>query len=231
MARGSVRSFYIYEKEINFDMEINEMKKNVIRFLIALSFVILSACGPSVSQLKMIEPENGKCIVAGAILVENNGVDDFYVAHKSKIIVVIVGKSTINGEESIEGYRIKTDENGYFFLPNVPQGAYVIKGIELSLGYGGQTLITSRWDGARQIYHPAAHMIDYVVRSWPEEVSKCVNDLGINYFMIDPSMGIYSNTYSHLTDNVLALKDLTHTMSYPAVYYQEKYPGIECLKK
>jgi hypothetical protein len=209
MARGSVRSFYIYEKEINFDMEINEMKKNVIRFLIALSFVILSACGPSVSQLKMIEPENGKCIVAGAILVENNGVDDFYVAHKSKIIVVIVGKSTINGEESIEGYRIKTDENGYFFLPNVPQGAYVIKGIELSLGYGGQTLITSRWDGARQIYH----------------------HLGINYFMIDPSMGIYSNTYSHLTDNVLALKDLTHTMSYPAVYYQEKYPGIECLKK
>jgi hypothetical protein len=212
-------------------MEKNEMNKNVDGFLIVLIFILFSGCGPNVSQLKMQEPESGKCIVVGAILVENNGVDDFYVAHKSKIIAVVVGKSTINGEESIEGYRIKTDENGYFVLPNVPQGAYVIKGIELSLGFGGQTLITSRWDGARQIFHPAANMIDYVVRSWPEEVSKCVNDIGINYFMIDPSMGIYSNRYSYLKDNVLALKDITHTMSTPASYYQAKYPEIECFNK
>ena len=112
----------------------------------------------------MQEPEAGKCIVVGALLVENNGVDDFYDAMKSDITVILVGKSIINGEESIEGYRIKTDENGYFYLPNVPQGAYVLKGIELSLGYKGLTLITSRWDGARQIFTPAANMIDFVVR-------------------------------------------------------------------
>ena len=157
--------------------------------------------------------------------------DDFYDVTKSDITVILVGKSIINGEESIEGYRVRTDENGYFFLPNVPQGAYVLKGYEISLGYKGLTLITSRWDGARQIFLPTANMIDYVVRSWSEEVLECVNDMGINYFMIDPSMGIYSNQYAELKDNVLALKDIRHTVENPENYYQKKHPEIQCFTK
>ena len=130
-----------------------------------MTIIILAGCGGSATQLIMQEPEDGKCVVVGAVLVENNGVDDFYDVVNSDITVVLVGKSILNGEESIEGYRLKTDENGYFFLPNVPQGAYVLKGIEISLGYKGLTLITSRWDGSRQIFLPTANMIDYVVRS------------------------------------------------------------------
>jgi hypothetical protein len=155
-------------------------------------------------------------------------VDDVYKAIKSNITAIVVGKSMKNGEEFIEGYRLKTDENGYFYLPNVPKGAYVLKGIEISIGYGGQTLITSRWDGARQIFHTATNMIDYVVRSWPEEVLKCVNDMEIKYLMVDPSMGIYANQYPELRDNVLSLKEITHTMKSPKVYYKEKYPNIMC---
>ena len=205
------------------------MKKFISALLIFLAIIILSGCGTGATQLKMQEPEEGKCIVVGALLVENNGVDDFYDVMKSEITVILVGKSIINGEESVEGYRIKTDENGYFFLPNVPQGAYVLKGIEVSLGYKGLTLITSRWDGARQIYTPAPNMIDYVVRSWPEEVLESVNDMGINYMMIDPSMGIYSDRYAELKNSTLALKDISHTMSNPENYYREKYPTIKCL--
>jgi hypothetical protein len=204
------------------------MKSFVIAMLISLAVITISGCTPTVSQLKMQEPEVGKSIVVGAVLVENNGVDDFYDVSKSDITVILVGKSIINGEESIEGYRIRTDENGYFFLPNVPQGAYVLKGIEISLGYKGVTLITSRWEGTRQIFLPTANMIDYVVRSWSEEVSECVNDMGINYFMIDPSMGIYSDKFSELKDNVLALKDIRHTVENPENYYQKKYPEIQC---
>lgn len=207
------------------------MKKIISSCLIFLIFTVHFGCGSSITQLKMQEPEEGKCIVTGAILVENNGVDDYYKVHKSKITVIVVGKSMVNGEEAIEGYRLKTDENGYFFLPNVPQGAYVVKGLELSIGYGGVRLITSRWDGNRQIFHSAENMIDYVVRSWPEEVLECVNDMGINYFMIDPSMGIYSNQYFELRENVLALKDITHTMLNPKIYYQDKYPKIQCLTR
>ena len=207
------------------------MKNFVSALLIFLAITILSGCGSTVSQINMQEPEEGKCVVVGAVLVENNGVDDFYDVSKSDITAIVVGKSIINDEEQIEGYRLKTDQNGYFFLPNVPQGAYVLKGIEISLGYKGVTLITSRWDGARQIFIPTGKMIDYVVRSWPEEILECVNDMGISYLMIDPSMGIYSDTYSELRNTVLALKSFTHTMSNPVKYYQEKYPKIQCFSK
>ena len=196
-----------------------------------LAIIILSGCGTSATQLKMQEPEEGKCIVVGAVLVENNGVDDFYKPIKSKITVIIVGKSIIDGEEVIEGYRLRADDDGYFYLPNVPQGSYVLKGIEVSIGYSGLTLITSRWDGTRQIFQPTPNMIDYVVRSWPEEVSECVNDIGINYMMIDPTMGIYFDRFSELKDNVLALKNTAHTMSSPEKYFQEKYPNIQCLSE
>jgi len=204
------------------------MKSFGMGMLIFLAVIILSGCGASATQLKMQEPEEGKCVVVGSVLFENNGVDNFFDVIKSDITVILVGKSIINGKESIEGYRFKTDANGYFFLPNVPQGAYVLKGIELSLGYRGPTLITSRFDGTRQIFLTTAKMIDYVVRSWPEEVSGCVNDLGINYLMINPSMGIYFDQFSELRDNVLALKDITHTMPKPESYYRAKYPKIEC---
>jgi hypothetical protein len=71
-------------------------------------------------------------------------------------------------------------------------------------------------------------MIDYVVRSWPEEVTGCVNDMGINYLMVDPSMGIYANRYSEMRDKNLALEGVNHTMTNPEDYYREKHPEIKC---
>jgi len=210
---------------------ICRMKYFLFFLFIFLAIIIHYGCGTSATQLKMQEPEEGKCIVVGAILVENNGVDDFYRSIKSKITVIVVGKNVIDGEEFIEGYRLKTDDDGYFYLSNVPRGSYVIKGIELNLGYGGLTFITSRWDGNRQIFQPTANMIDYVVRSWPEEVLECVNDIGINYFMIDPTMGIYFDRFPELRNSVLALKKTAHTMSSPEKYYQEQYPNIQCLSE
>ena len=53
-------------------------------------------------------------------------------------------------------------------------------------------------------------------------------DLGINYLMINTSMGIYSDQYPALRGITLALKDITHTLTNPVAYYQEKYPNIQC---
>jgi hypothetical protein len=207
------------------------MKSLVTGMLMTLVVFMLYGCGGGM-QMIMQEPEAGKCIVVGAILVENNGVDDVYNAIKSGVIAVIVGRSMQNGEEVVEAYRIRTDENGYFFLPNVPRGSYVLKGIEVTLGYKGLTLFTSRWDGTRQIYYASdSNMIDHVVRSWPEENTRCVNDMGIRYFMVDPSMGIYANRFAELKDHALALKDNPQTMVNPENYYRRQYPDIKCFNE
>ena len=57
---------------------------------------------------------------------------------------------------------------------------------------------------------------------------ECKNDMGINYLMIDPSMGIYSDRYAEYKNSTLAIKDISHTMANPENYYREKNPTIKC---
>ena len=98
--------------------------------IIASLFVLFQMHGCATgSQIIMEEPQPEKSLLVGAILLENNGVEDVFESKTANIRVVVVGKSSIDGRE--EGYRVKTDENGYFMIPNVPPGAYVIKGIEV----------------------------------------------------------------------------------------------------
>jgi hypothetical protein len=207
------------------------MKKMKTIVLIISMFAILTGCAATILQFEMQEPQAGNTLVVGAVLVENNGIDDVYEATKSKIIAIVVGKHMKNGEEVIEGYRLQTDENGYFYLPNVPQGAYVLKGIEVNVGYSGPMLISSRWDGPRQIFIPGGQMINYVVRNWPEKIKKPILDMGITYIMVDLSQRIYSDHFPALDNNVLALQNTRHTMVNPKDYFREKYPGIQCLQK
>jgi len=194
------------------------------------TLLFLTSCSTAITQLQMQESEAGKSLLVGAVLVENNGLDDVYEAIKGNINVILVGKHIENGEEIIQGYRLETDDNGYYYLPNVPQGAYVLKGIEVNMGYSGRMLITSRWDGPRQIYIPESRLIDYVVRNWPEEIKNQVIDMGITYMKVDPSQQIYTDNFSSFKENSLALKNVTHTMPNPIVYFRQKYPEIKCLQ-
>jgi hypothetical protein len=201
-------------------------------FIFILSLLaFLAGCAATTTQFKMQEPEAGNTLVVGAVLVENNGIDDVYEAITSNITAVVVGRHVKNGEEIIQGYHLKTDANGYFYLPNVPQGSYVLKGIELNVGYSGPVLISSRWDGPKQIYIPGDKMINYVVRSWPDEIKKTVLDMGITYIMVDYSQRIYSDHFDFLQENVLALDNIAHTMLNPKLYFREKFPDIKCLKE
>jgi len=160
----------------------------------------------------------------GAVLVENDGVEDVYEAKTAKITVVIVGKAIVNGKEEARGYRLKTDRNGYFALANVPPGSYVVKGIEVDIGYSTRLLLTSRWEGNTQIYYPTEVFIDNNVRVWPKAANQKIINLGIRYFRIDQSKRVFDQVFSSLNNTPLALKNATYTMEDPAKYFQKKFP-------
>jgi hypothetical protein len=165
------------------------------------------------------------------MLVENNGIEDRYESLVKNIHVVLVGKHIQNGEEKTEGYKVKTDENGYFLLQNVPPGSYVLKGFEVDVGFNTRLFITSRWDGNRQIFYPGTtNVIDYTVRVWPDPHEGKIIDLGINYFMIDQAMRIANNTFNVLQDKPGALAGVTYTMKNPVEYYKSKYLQWEWFK-
>ena len=191
--------------------------------IIASLFVLFQMHGCATgSQIIMEEPQPEKSLLVGAILLENNGVEDVFESKTANIRVVVVGKSSIDGRE--EGYRVKTDENGYFMIPNVPPGAYIIKGIEVDLGYETRLLLTSRWEGNIQLYYPIDTIIDYTVRLWPESTDEKIINLQINYFSIDQAFRAIHRRFENLNNTSLLLMDKSYTMENPETYFKIRYP-------
>ena len=195
------------------------------RYFIAAAVIAVGVMCASQKSAVMQEPLNGKVMLVGAVLIENDGIDDIYETKTANITAVIVGKYIESGKESAKGYRVKTDKNGYFMLANVPPGAYILKGIEADIGYASRFLVSSRWEGSRQVYFRESRMVDYTVRFWPPDAEGKVIDLKINYFRFDLSGRIYTDSFSSLTDKNLGLKDVNHTMANPQAYYKALYPA------
>jgi hypothetical protein len=186
----------------------------------ALLLTVFLACSGAKPKAETTAfPENPTSVV-GAVLVENDGIDDLFEPVTANITVVLVRKFLLDGKEQSKGYRIKTDRNGYFRLENVTAGSSVLKGIELDLGYANRMLITSIWEGDSQIYTTGGRMIDFNVRVWPTSNPGPVTDMGIQYFRIDRSGRISHNRFQSLNGASLGLKDKTYTMPDPKVYFK-----------
>ena len=194
-----------------------------MKYIAFLPIMLFLSCSTGSKFVKQ-EPQEGKCLLVGAVLVENDGVEEVYEAKTAKITVILVGKSTVGGEDQFEGYRVKTDENGYYILQNVPPGSYVLKGLELDLGYTTRLLVTSRWDGNTQLYYPTDTMIDNTVRVWPNPTQDKIINMGIAYFKIDFAMRVMHDRYRALQNATLSLKNKTYTMVSPVSYYKQIYP-------
>ena len=203
-------------------MKIN---KNIIITLL-ISVVVLIGCTGS-QQFVAEKPQTGKSLVVGGVLLENNGLEGKYETIFSKITLVVVGKSIEDGEEVTKGYRVKTDENGYFVLQNVPAGAYVIKGFEADVGFETRLFVTSRWDGNRQSFYYSGAPIDHTVRVWPEMSTEKIIDLQITYFMVDQAMRVANDNFKLLLNKPGIIPGSNYTMKNPVKYYSEKYPTWE----
>ena len=199
---------------------------NTYYYLIFAASVILNACTAS-QQFVAEKPQEGKSLLVGGVLLENNGIEGKYETLYSKITLVIVGKSIEAGEEVYQGYRVKTDENGYFLLQNVPPGAYVIKGFEADVGFETRLFISSRWDGNLQVYYYTGTPIDHTVRVWPEMSNEKIIDLKITYFMVDQAMRVANDNFKLLLDKPGTIPGSIYSMKNPVKYYAEKYPQWE----
>jgi len=200
------------------------MKRTCLHGTAALLSAILLSCSGARPKGETAAAVENPTTVVGAVLVENDGIDDLFESKTANIVAVLVGKSVRNGKEETKGYRLKTDKSGYFRLPGVPAGSYILKGIELDIGYANRMLVTSVWEGESQIYVQGSRMIDFNVRVWPPGDSGPVTDMGIHYFRIDRSGRITHNRFQSLNSARLGLKDKTYTMPAPKSYFI-KPPG------
>jgi len=113
------------------------MKKKCALLILILALMI--ACSSSVSMLPA--PMDSKNLLIGALIFDVNGYNDRFESVRKQIEIAIVGNVIEQGEMKRFGEWATTDENGYFFLANVPDGEYVIKGFRIhSIGADNLTI-------------------------------------------------------------------------------------------
>jgi len=191
-----------------------------------VALVFTNCAGTQMSrEFVLEEPQPGMSVVVGAVLIENMGLDDYYRPIKKYINVVVVGRTNVNGEEKTQGYRIYTDENGYFMLQNVPPGSYIVKGCEFTIGISTTMRITAEWEANRRVDRITDQELNYIVRSWPPESDSKVINKDIHYYLIDRTPRLAaSNVFPALNDQSLSLQEYSYTMPSPVDYFKKKYP-------
>ncbi len=206
------------------------MKRELICSTVVPLALILLRCGAGTKGFdpKGIDPS--RSLFAGAVLVENDGIDDLYQVRKANITAVFICKVMEAGKETIRSFRVKTDSKGYYLIPNVSPGSWILKGIEVDVGFTRRLLISSRWEGNAQIYFIDQGMIDNTVRVWPPESRGSWLGNRIYYFKVDNAGRVLYREYPSLNGVSLGLKNEVHTMAAPKEYYRGLYPELNVLQ-
>lgn len=102
------------------------MYRSKITIIVILT--VFLSCASSTQSIP--EPEADQCILIGSIVLDIDGYKNQVMTVMSDIEVAIVGRYYKDGREKSFGGWTTTDENGFFYIPNVPPGDYALRGIQ-----------------------------------------------------------------------------------------------------
>lgn len=130
---------------------------------ILLSFVLLVLLSCSSSMKMLPAPEENKNLLIGSLIFDVNGYNDKYLTVRENIEIAIVGNYVEKGELKKFGQWTITDENGYFYLANVPEGEYIIKGFRIhAIGADNLTISNDLIDPNDNYYEVQSEDIIYL---------------------------------------------------------------------
>lgn len=120
---------------------------NRMRLVVLIAAVGLLINCASTSQMLPDPTESGNLII-GSLIFEINGYRDNVAVIRRNIEVAIIGQVVVNGQVKNFSQWTTTDDNGYFYIANVPEGQFAIKGFRTHLIGLGDLMI------ARELIDP-----------------------------------------------------------------------------
>ncbi len=165
------------------------MNKLRVLYLLLLIFVI--SCAQTTKFIEAPVDENS-FLVIGSVVVE----DDFYTSlsgvHLKDIEVAILAETDQEGTPKTTGYWTKTDDNGYFYLMNVPSGKYTLTGVRMFLSDQSVMVINNPCTSESDVFKisPSDH-IGFIGNYFDIIPQNRVVNLQANYFSIDADSHIY----------------------------------------
>ncbi len=161
------------------------------RYLCLLLCILVISCAQSTRVIDTPIDENS-FLVVGSVVVE----DEFYTSlsgvHLNDIEVAILAEITQDGITKTTGYWTKTDENGYFYLMNVPPGRYALTGLRLNLNDQSTLVINNPCTSETDVFKISYRdHIGFIGNYFDIEPNNRVVNLQANYFSIDADSRTY----------------------------------------
>ncbi|HDL18631.1 MAG TPA: hypothetical protein ENH29_06220 [Bacteroidetes bacterium] len=201
----------------------------------ALLLTGFTVAGISCSFMKSTfqEPKDEKrIIVVGSIAIDLFEYRNITKTYRSDVQVIIAGRYRKNGKVVHKNYWATTDDRGYFFLANVPEGDYALRGFRFQT-VGPSFYLTvinplktekDKFMVTRTAKLPdAAFVFKYPV------INRIVN-LRHNYFILDRGKTVHQRVYYRL-ENLRLVTGKTLVEPDVVSYFAGKYPRSAWFKK
>ncbi len=189
----------------------------------AILITFLNCC---TSTQMLPEPMNNKNLLIGSLILNIDGYQDNMVTIRGNIEVAIIGQFVKEGTFHRFGQWTITDENGYFYIPNVPDGEYAIKGFRTRLiGIGNLTIENELIDPENNYYE----LKDTDIISMSGNLFDIQSNLRIvnfkhNIFTLYRSGMIGHDRYDRIQDFKLSMGEVINIPPVP-IHFLEKFEG------
>ena len=130
-------------------------------FIIYLSLLSILNCASTVEMIP--EPGSSGNLLIGSIVFDLDGYNQQFQTIYDDIEVILIGRYVQDGDLKLFSKWVETDENGYFYMTDVPDGEYALKGIRVRL-FGDQEIkiYNELNDPQRNYYELATENIAYL---------------------------------------------------------------------
>ena len=193
-------------------------------------------CAGTTGGLKILEePNEGNCIIIGNVIIENINQEFSWTNWDFSSQVVIVGKSS---DGTMNHYTVGTDAQGYYCLPNVPEGQYALKAVIIPI-FGGMPLklvndLTENNSNFYRMRHPE-RPIEYTADWLPLKGEGRIVNLDIMWLGLRSAQvadldvkaigKIFVQKYSQgLKNKRFYEQGYTYTREDPLSYFKNKFP-------
>lgn len=158
------------------------MKLFALLLVSCIAFLLLGCAGTKSTLTNLQEPTNDGILIIGNVIVENINQGLTFETWDFPCEVVIVGKAMAS--DTLSHYAIKTDDNGYFALANIPNGLYGIKAVIVPL-FGSQPIkLVNPMESPNSQYYRMRHPereIEYDAMYLPGREKNGIIDLNITW--------------------------------------------------
>lgn len=205
------------------------------RIFILMLLIILTCFNIDCSFMStgLKEPENNKTIiVVGSISIDLFQYLNMTKTYRSGVKVIIAGRHKKNGSYVYKNYWVETDTRGYFYLENVPDGDYALRGFRFET-VGPSYFLTvisplQNKDDKFQVSRAVKIPDKTFVFNYP--VQNRIANLWHNYFLIDRGQEVHPKVYFQYNNFRLVTGK---TLMEPNVisYFTEKFPQSSWFKE